>query len=851
MGPPRIPEVNGDILGTRLSFIFLFWAAFALAEGENTAVYAQPRPGGIEVVVGPWLLPAEPPEDSVRVEMVRCQICQSDRRVLQGTKTSTLQAKPTVLGHEGVGRVSQLPRGYQGPLKVGDLVVLLPHYVKPDDPYEARGVPNLSPNMKHLGFHINGVFADKMDFPSYSVYPLPNPGLFSAADETHYLDQMVKTEPLACTLRGYKKLSEAGKMPKDGQSVLILGAGPMGILNAMYLQRRYPNLTVSLYDSDPKRRDLAKSLPNFRARVLDAVEGNTKYDLVVTVMSDPKGNAEEAPRLVADRGAVLLFSGINLKPLDARPLVAGLDIETVHRREGTAEVEALGKRFTFVGTSGYVKADIADSIAELREDFGRQVEGKPSLYRWATTTGIAGLGSHEANDLSGSGGNLFFPEPAIKALLETPGHEFLKIMVRQGPPASPLFADPLPPEERVPRASKELAELSCFLEPVQKAVYEKFGIRRIYLGGGSARAVLDHLFRGGPLNMRDLDVFMTMGRKVAKVDLEALADRFEADGVGKVLRSELQPRIRNNMELSGPESQKYVTGYGFTLLREGGDLDLSIYNDDKDHRRNGIFDIDTLLVPLDHNQSLLEFRRKALRVGLKNLVANGLLVDEFGGYGTWVNRTPPRVVHWEEIARDPVLQSIRSLRSFQKVGIEHMPQAFAEKLRALVLSHDGDINRRSLVRNLVKLLGDESAATELRELMRVGTFERFSPPLAKALAQLGHSGIEGVFLSAAPVPGAKLSDVGLGRLVALGRLVPIGDRSALVADVSLLEPQFGALVSGASAPQGDCGYSGATPGGRRRLKTSRREEGSWLPTSLLASESGFQGRPPADLQAQI
>ena len=106
-------------------FLSLFLSLSALAEVTTTAAYSDPVPGGKpKIKVGPWKLPDNPPAGNIRVKMLRSEICNSDRRVLAGTKISTVIQQKIVLGHEGIGVIENFGPNTEkaSSLKVGDLV---------------------------------------------------------------------------------------------------------------------------------------------------------------------------------------------------------------------------------------------------------------------------------------------------------------------------------------------------------------------------------------------------------------------------------------------------------------------------------------------------------------------------------------------------------------------------------------------------------------------------------------------------------------------------------------------------------------------------------------------------------
>ncbi|CAF3209611.1 unnamed protein product [Rotaria socialis] len=399
-------------------------------------------------------LPSKPISGYCRVKLIRSQICNSDRRVLAGTKQSTIN-QSTVLGHEGIGIIEELSNNNkQNDLKIGDLVVLGPHFVEENDIYLKRGLPNLSCQMKHMGIHINGVFANKMDFPEYTLNKIigANEIIQQTTNLNDYYDQMVLIEPLACVQRGYKLLEKQNNFNiKTIKNVLILGAGPMGIIHAIHIQKIYPNLHITITDIDPIRRKLAKHIRNLKINVVneDYFNNDIEYDLIIVATSNRKANTIDSIRLIKNNGFILLFSGIDMKETDSRPIIGGIDIETIHRYEYSVQlinynIKPNGiktKSIYFIGTSGYVKEDFHTSIQELHDDFILDTQFR--LYKNVITSMINKLNGYIVHDLTGIFHDITYNVPAIIPLLQLYNedetytdnshfnvHNHLKILIR-------------------------------------------------------------------------------------------------------------------------------------------------------------------------------------------------------------------------------------------------------------------------------------------------------------------------------------------------------------------------------------------------------------------------------------
>ncbi|CAF5045227.1 unnamed protein product, partial [Rotaria socialis] len=108
---------------------------------------------------------------------------------------------------------------------------------------------------------------------------------------------------------GYKLLEKQNNFNiKTIKNVLILGAGPMGIIHAIHIQKIYPNLHITITDIDPIRRKLAKHIRNLKINVVDEdyFNNDIEYDLIIVATSNRKANTIDSIRLIKNNGFILL-----------------------------------------------------------------------------------------------------------------------------------------------------------------------------------------------------------------------------------------------------------------------------------------------------------------------------------------------------------------------------------------------------------------------------------------------------------------------------------------------------------------------------------------------------------------
>lgn len=156
------------------------------------------------------------PED-VKVRVKYAGICHTDVfEYLYGPQT--VFNPPLALGHEFSGVVEEFGEKVTG-LEKGDQVTGLPYYPCWECHYCQQEMWNLCPNAQAHGMHIHGAFAEFVPLHYKGVYKLP---------ENVSLEEAATIEPTSVVYRAIKRSGL-----KKGESVFIVGAGPVGLLLVM------------------------------------------------------------------------------------------------------------------------------------------------------------------------------------------------------------------------------------------------------------------------------------------------------------------------------------------------------------------------------------------------------------------------------------------------------------------------------------------------------------------------------------------------------------------------------------------------------------------------------------------
>lgn len=347
--------------------------------------------------------------------------------------------------------------------------------------------------------------------------------------------------------------------------------------------------------------------------------------------------------------------------------------------------------------------------------------------------------------------------------------------------------------------------LSGILALVASELRESHGLTRLAIGGSSAPALLDHLFAGGALKMRDFDLIAVAESPVDEDLVRRIGSALDGPEL-RFLPRYIYPRMR-----AREDRELWMAGWGAIWDAQGMEVDLSIFHDDAALALNGLMNIDRILIPLGGATSLNEIAARMLTAGsAEAALERGLFDDPWGGYASWVHRSPA-IVAWNAIHAAPIECAIRIVRSVaNKLHLHHLHAEVADPLRAaLIVGHQrGD--RFVRVRNLVKLFHDERAGVELEMLHALGAFVHWLPEIGQVIERLGHGGLiaafaqadrEGrkdvqhhvAFAEAGEQGGDELSAL---RIEALLLHMPIAHREGVLDEIAVAEPLFASLVRG-------------------------------------------------------
>ncbi|MSS15735.1 zinc-dependent alcohol dehydrogenase [Porcincola intestinalis] len=235
--------------------------------------------------------------DDVLVEVEAASICGTDVHVL-GDPPGFIGTKGIILGHECVGTVKQVGTGVEG-FKAGDRVVLVPNLPCGYCESCRRGKANMCNNERVMGVTCDGVFARYFVAPEVALTKIPDDMPRNLA---------VFAEPVKCVMGA---MDWVRVLP--GESVLILGGGPIGLYFTMLMKA---NGAGKVIVSEPSKYRAEYA----RACGADLVVNPIEENLHEVVLRETDGNGVD---IAADAVGVLIKDAIECTCKGGRVVLMG------------------------------------------------------------------------------------------------------------------------------------------------------------------------------------------------------------------------------------------------------------------------------------------------------------------------------------------------------------------------------------------------------------------------------------------------------------------------------------------------------------------------------------------------
>jgi 2-desacetyl-2-hydroxyethyl bacteriochlorophyllide A dehydrogenase len=182
-----------------------------------------------------------PSQGEVQIKVAYCGVCGTDMHIFHGNMDARVDI-PVTIGHEMSGVISAIGAGVQE-FSVGDQVVVRPLDSRGEKSSD-KGNSHICQDLKFIGIDSPGAMQQYWNVPAFVVHKLSsNTDLRLAA----------LVEPLAVACHDVKR----SRLQK-GETAVVLGGGPIGLLVAMVAKTYEANVIIS--EVNPVRIALAKKL---------------------------------------------------------------------------------------------------------------------------------------------------------------------------------------------------------------------------------------------------------------------------------------------------------------------------------------------------------------------------------------------------------------------------------------------------------------------------------------------------------------------------------------------------------------------------------------------------------------
>jgi 2-desacetyl-2-hydroxyethyl bacteriochlorophyllide A dehydrogenase len=259
--------------------------------------------GGFYIGEGRVLVDTAPPrlptEDEVQVEVAFVGICGTDLHVVHGTMDHRVTF-PQLLGHEMSGTITEVGAGVDD-FEVGEKVVVRPLISCNECPACLAGHRHICQRLVFLGIDAPGALQTHWTVPAHILHKVP-------AEVSLRTAALVEPLAVAC-----HDVARAELVP--GETVVVFGAGPIGLLISLLAQHRGARVLVT--DVNAARLELAQgfgleAVPEGLAGAVERLTGETGADVVFEVSGSAPAIAD-ATGVLRTRGRLVVV-GIHSEP---------------------------------------------------------------------------------------------------------------------------------------------------------------------------------------------------------------------------------------------------------------------------------------------------------------------------------------------------------------------------------------------------------------------------------------------------------------------------------------------------------------------------------------------------------
>lgn len=276
-------------------------------------------------------------EGEALIKVKYCGICGSDIHVLKGEHpTATF---PVIPGHEFVGELVEIKGTGSERYEIGDMVVAQPFFSCGNCEPCSKGNDNVCCELSFMGAHRDGAFGEYVKVLIRKMYKIP---------KDMDLKLAALTEPVAVAVHDVRRSGI-----KVGETALVIGGGPIGMLIAMVAENAGAGKIVISEISDA-RREFAENLgytavnplsEDFHDRLMEITDGKGFH--VAYEVSGSKAGIAAAIKYTKITGTVMVI-GMTSEPYP-------VDLSQIFAKELKLQGVRIHAQYNFLGAVELLK----------------------------------------------------------------------------------------------------------------------------------------------------------------------------------------------------------------------------------------------------------------------------------------------------------------------------------------------------------------------------------------------------------------------------------------------------------------------------------------------------------------
>ena len=320
--------------------------------------------------------PPVPGDSEVLVKVKSAAICGTDIRMLRNGNAKNESGRSLILGHEVAGVIVQTGSRVVN-YRTGMRVAIAPNMGCGVCRFCVSGNTHLCKDYKAFGINIDGGFAEYMLVPEAAVH---QGNLVEISDSVSF-DEAAVNEPFSCTYNGFSQYRV-----DPGDRVLIVGAGPIGLMHAK-LAKMAGASKVMIHDlSEERLRQcvdidpsfIALSEPGLNQKIIEQT-GGEGLDVCVTACPAPSAQAA-AFEWMGMGGRINFFGGL---PKDKE--IVPINTNAIHYKQLTvtgstrSSISQFRKTLKFISDGIVSVKDLITAryrIEDAHEAFGMAADAK-------------------------------------------------------------------------------------------------------------------------------------------------------------------------------------------------------------------------------------------------------------------------------------------------------------------------------------------------------------------------------------------------------------------------------------------------------------------------------------------